>query len=103
MLARIFKPGKSPMQSGPAKRRVWVLEFDVENSKKLDPLMGWTSSGETQGQVRLNFESKEEAIKYAEKHGIVYTISESDHRKPIIRKNGYGENFATNRKMSWTH
>ena len=103
MPARIFKPGKSPMQSGPAKRSRWVLEFDVEHSKKIDPLMGWTGSGETQAQVRLKFNNKEDAIKYAEKHGIAYLISESDRRKPIIRKNGYGENFATNRKMSWTH
>ncbi|MDG2474792.1 MAG: ETC complex I subunit [Paracoccaceae bacterium] len=103
MLARIFKRGKSSMQSGPAKANLWFLEFDTNDSKKLDPLMGWTGSSGTQGQVRLKFESKQDAIIYAEKHSLAYTITENEHRKPVIRKNGYGENFATNRKISWTH
>ena len=103
MIARIFKPSRTAMQSGPAKTEGWVLAFDSGDSKKIDPLMGWTGSSDTQGQVRLTFETKEEALAYAEKHGLAYTITESDVRKPIIRKNGYGENFATNRKVSWTH
>ena len=103
MMARIFKPSKSAMQSGPAKTDMWVLEFDTNSSKKIEPLMGWTGSSDTQGQVRLTFETKEEALAYVEKHGLAYTITENDVRKPIVRKNGYGENFATNRKVSWTH
>ena len=103
MLARIFKPSKSAMQSGPAKADVWYLEFDGDDSKKIEPLMGWTGSGDTQRQVRLIFQNKEDAINYAEKNGLPYTLTESTLRKPIIRKSGYGENFATNRKISWTH
>ena len=103
MLARIFKPSKSAMQSGPAKVDAWYLEFDSGNAKKLEPLMGWTGSSDTQRQVRLLFQSKEEAINYAENNGLPYTLTESTQRKPIIRKGGYGENFATNRKISWTH
>ena len=103
MFARIFKPSKTAMQSGPAKTDLWVLEFDNDESKKIDPLMGWTSSSCTQSQVRLTFDNKEGAIAYAESNGLVYTITESELRKPVVRKNGYGENFATNRKISWTH
>ena len=103
MFARIFKPGKSSTQSGPGKGDHWFLEFDSNESKKIDPLMGWTGSANTQVQVRLKFENKEDAITYAEKHGVAYTITENELRKPIIRKNGYGENFATNRRISWTH
>ena len=103
MHARIFKPSKTAMQSGPARTTVWFLEFDGENSKKIDPLMGWTSSGETQTQIRLTFDSKEAAVAYAEKRGLTYTITENQPRKPVVRKNGYGENFATNRRLSWTH
>ena len=91
------------MQSGTARAEDWVLEFDSGESKKIDPLMGWTGSNNTQSQVKLTFENRDDAAAYAEKHGILYTIIESQPRQPIIRKNGYGENFATNRKTSWTH
>ena len=103
MRARIFKPTKSAMQSGQANTECWVLEFDADDIKKIDPLMGWTGSSNTQSQVRLIFKTKEDAVFYAETHSLVYTVIESPVRKPVIRKNGYGENFATNRKMSWTH
>ena len=103
MRARIFKPSKTAMQSGPAKVNEWVLEFDVEDSKAIDPLMGWTGSSNTQSQVRLKFERKDDAVTYAEKRGLLYTVIDSEVRRPVIRKNGYGENFATNRKISWTH
>ena len=103
MLARIFKPSKTAMQSGVAKTEVWVLEFDDNDSKKIDPLMGWTGSSSTQSQGRLTFKNKDDAEAYAKKKGLLYTIIESQARKLIIRKNGYGENFATNRKVSWTH
>lgn len=103
MLARIFKPSKTAMQSGPGKVHTWVLEFVPDNSKKIDPLMGWTGSSETRSQVRLFFLKKEDAIAYAQNNGIPYSVTESQARKPVIRKNGYGENFSSNRKMSWTH
>lgn len=103
MIARIFKPSRTAMQSGPAKTEGWVLAFDSDDSKKIDPLMGWTGSSCTQNQVKLTFLNKEDAIAYAESHGIPFTVTESQARKPIIRRNGYGENFATNRKISWTH
>ena len=103
MRARIFKPTKSAMQSGQANTACWVLEFDKDDIKKIDPLMGWTGSSNTLSQVRLTFKTKEDAALYAETHGLSYTVIESQVRKPVIRKNGYGENFATNRKISWTH
>ena len=103
MLARIFKPAKTAMQSGPGKTDIWILEFVQESPKKIDPLMGWTGSNYTQSQVRLSFENKEDAIAYAQKKDLPYFVTESQIRKPVIRKNGYGENFSTNRKISWTH
>ena len=103
MVARIFKPSKTAMQSGLGKTELWYLEFDCKGSKKIDPLMGWTSSDSTQSQVKLTFNSKEHAVAYAQEHGLLYTIVDSKPRKAVIRENGYGENFATNRKVSWTH
>ena len=103
MRARIYKPAKTAMQSGRANTHKWYLEFEPSMAKTLDPLMGWTGSGDTQSQVRLRFDSKEAALAYAEEHGIVATVSEPHKRKANIRPGGYGENFATNRRGPWTH
>lgn len=103
MLARIYQPAKTAMQSGAAKTHQWVLEFAPASARDIDPLMGWTSSDDTQSQVRLKFDSKEAAVAYAEEHGIEAIVMEPHKRKPVIRKGGYGENFATNRRQVWTH
>jgi hypothetical protein len=65
--------------------------------------MGWTSSADTQAQVRMTFETKEAAVDYAKEHGIEALVLEPKNRKPNIRPRGYGENFATNRRGAWTH
>ncbi len=103
MRARIYKPAKTAMSSGTAKTRDWVLEFPREAARSIDPLMGWTSSGDTQSQVRLRFESKDAALTYAERHGIDAVVVEPKSRKVNIRPGGYGENFATGRRQTWTH
>lgn len=103
MRARIYKPAKTAMQSGTAKTTVWVLEFAPAAAREVDPLMGWTSSGDTQSQVRLRFGSQEAAEAYARSKGIDYDVVQPKARKPVIRPRGYGENFATDRKGAWTH
>jgi len=103
MRARIYKPAKTAMSSGTAKTRDWVLEFAPSEAREVDPLMGWTSSGDTQAQVRLSFDSRQAALDYAEAHGIDALVVEPKTRKPNIRPGGYGENFATNRRGAWTH
>ena len=70
MKARIYQPARNAMQSGVAKTKQWVLEYAPSSSREVDPLMGWTSSNDTQSQVRLKFDSKEAAIDYAEDNGI---------------------------------
>ena len=91
------------MQSGTAKAQGWVLEFAPETAREVDPLMGWTSSGDTQAQVRLRFDTREAAETYASARGIAFDVIAPKARKPIIRQRGYGENFATDRKGAWTH
>ena len=86
-----------------AKTREWVLEFVPSSAREVDPLMGWTSSGDTQSQVTLKFGSKQAAIDYAREHGIDAQIFEPKQRKFNVRSGGYGENFATNRRGAWTH
>ena len=101
MLARIYKPAKTAMQSGKAKTHAWVLEFAPASARTLDPLTGWTSSGDMNGQVRLKFETQAEAVAYAERHGIPFRLHEPQEA-PVILK-AYADNFAPGRKQPWTH
>ncbi len=103
MSARIYRPAKSAMSSGQAKSRDWVLEYAVASVRQVDPLMGWTSSEDTQAQVRLCFPTKEAALEYAADHGIDAAVTEPKVRKPNVRARGYAENFATDRRGAWTH
>ena len=91
------------MSSGTAKTKTWVLEFAPAAARGVDPLMGWTSSADTQAQVRLSFDSRDAALDYAKTHGIDATLKTPQKRRVNIRPGGYGENFATNRRGVWTH
>ncbi len=101
MEVRIFKPAKTAMQSGRNNIKKWMLEFDATDRSEADQLMGWVGSSDTSKQVSLKFETKEEAISYAEKRGFAYTVSEEKIRK--IKPKSYSDNFATNRIFPWTH
>ncbi len=103
MRARIYQPSRSAMSSGMAGTHHWVLDFTPEVARGIDPLMGWTSSHDTQAQVRLQFETKEAALDYAREHAIDAVVLEPRRRRPNIRPRGYGENFATDRRGAWTH
>jgi len=89
------------MQSGTAKTKEWVLDYEPEQPRQIEPLMGWTSSGDMRQQVRLNFDTAEEAIAYCERNGIAYQLSEP--KPPARRVISYSENFAFNRRDPWTH
>ncbi|WP_417248347.1 ETC complex I subunit [Celeribacter sp.] len=103
MRARIYQPARNAMQSGQAKTKNWVLDYAPSAARDIDPLMGWTSTTDTQTQVRLKFDSKEAAIEYAEEKGIDYIVQEPKKRAHNLRPGGYGDNFATNRRTVWTH
>ena len=101
MLARIFRPARNAMQSGKANSKDWILEFEPASARVPDPLMGWTSSSDMDGEIRLAFESKDEAVAYAQRHGIAFQLFEPKEPKRIIK--AYADNFATDRKEPWTH
>ena len=101
MLARIYRPAKTAMQSGKANTKDWLLEFEPQSARAPDPLMGWTQSRDMNGQVRLSFETREEAIAYAQAHGIPFQVMEPKPIKRVLK--AYADNFAANRKQSWTH
>ena len=101
MSARIYQPAKTAMQSGHAKTRDWVLDYEPEEPRVVESLMGWTSSGDMKSQVRLNFATKEEAVAYATRHGIAYQVFEA---KTAARRGlTYADNFAFTRRDAWTH
>jgi len=101
MTVRIYRPTKTAMQSGKAKTKRWVLEHAPETARRPEPLMGWVAAGDTKNQVRLGFETKEDAIAYAKKHNLAYRVQEPRRSKPRIKT--YADNFAFNRAGSWTH
>ena len=101
MRARIYRPTKSAMQSGRARTKSWVLEFEPELARTPDPLMGWTSSSDMRQQLQMEFETVEEAVAYAEKHGIPYQTFEPHDVKP--RPKSYSDNFRFDRKVPWSH
>ena len=103
MRARIYRPARSATQSGTARTREWVLDFAPDAPREVDPLMGWTSSGDMNAQVRLRFDSREAAEAYAREKGMEFVVLEPKTRRPNIRPRGYGENFATDRRGAWTH
>ena len=101
MLARIYRPAKNAMQSGKARTKDWVLEFEPTSARRPDPLVGWTHSTDMNGQVVIAFDTQDEAVAYAQKHGIAFQVTEAKTSRPIIK--AYADNFAYNRKQPWTH
>jgi len=102
MLARIFRPSRNAMQSGRANSAEWVLEFELKDARRPDPLMGWTVTQDTESsQVRLTFDTREDAVRYAEKHGIAFQLIDPAPAKRIIK--AYADNFAFGRRIPWTH
>jgi len=101
VLARIYRPTKSAMQSGRATSKRWVLEFEPERPRTIEPLMGWTSSADMRSQILLEFDTCEEAVAYAENHQIPYQVFEEQATK--VRPKSYSDNFRFDRKVPWTH
>ena len=101
MTIKIFKPAKTAMQSGRGKTKQWLAEYvsDVDNVK--DSLMGWNSSLDTQSQIKVFFETKEQAIAWAKNSNYQFYVEEPKIKK--IKPKSYASNFDINRKEPWTH
>ncbi|MBB2765762.1 UNVERIFIED_ORG: hypothetical protein M2312_002608 [Rhizobium esperanzae] len=101
MPAKIYRPAKTAMQSGKAKTHLWVLEFDQESPRKIDPIMGYTSSGDMRQQVKLTFETQALAEAYAQRNGIEYRVIAP--KEPARQVVAYPDNFRYTRTQPWTH
>lgn len=101
MVARIYRPAKTAMQSGKAKTQRWVLDYEPETAKSVEPLMGYTSSSDMKQQIRLYFDTQEDAVSYARRHGIAHRVEKAHERK--VRGSAYADNFKFSRTAPWTH
>ena len=101
MRARIFQPPKNAMQSGRAGTAHWVLEFEPASPSLPDPLMGWIGSADTQKQVRLTFETQDEAVAFAQRNGIDFDLELPRERR--VKPKAYADNFRYGRLEMWTH
>ena len=101
MKATIYQPAKTAMQSGKGKSQLWVLEFEPGARKTIEPLMGYTSSTDMLSQIKMRFESREDAVAYAERNDVVYRVIEP--KEPKRRPMSYSDNFKFDRKIPWTH
>jgi hypothetical protein len=94
-LARIYRPSKTAMQSGRAQTRKWVLEYEPATRRDPDPLMGWSSAQDTLNEVKMRFPTLEEAVAFADKHGLEYTVIEP--HTPSDKPKSYADNFRYDR------
>ena len=88
--AKIYKPSKTAMQSGLKKFDKWIIEY-ITDDPGINPLMGWESSTDTYGELKLEFSTKELAIEYAKKNNIHFEVIEPNNRKITLKS--YADNF----------
>ncbi|WP_336288334.1 ETC complex I subunit [Bartonella sp. CB60] len=101
MIARIYSPAKTAMQSGRGSTGFWLLQYEPTQAKMLEPLMKYTATSDINNQVKIRFNKKEEAIAFALKNSIPYRVEKT--YKPIRRAVSYSDNFRSDRQQSWTH
>jgi hypothetical protein len=101
MLAKIYRPARNAMQSGTAGGKDWLLEFESETPRTVDPLMGWISNADTNPQLRMWFATREEAIEFAKRQAIPFQVTEPREARRVIK--AYADNFSAYRKRPWTH
>ena len=101
MTIKIYKPSKTAMQSAIGKTKKWLAEYISDEETVKDHLMGWNSSADTKTQIKVFFDTKEQAIVWAKNNDYHYFVEESKIKKVTIKS--YASNFAMNRKDSWTH
>jgi hypothetical protein len=97
--AKIYQPAKTAMQSGRAKTRQWILEYEKPAAGTPDALMGWNTMPDTISQVKLTFPTKEEAVAFATAKKIEYSVSEP--KKAVVPPKAYAENFSNAKRKAW--
>jgi hypothetical protein len=94
MKVKIYKPTKNAMQSGKANTKKWLVEFYQDKTRFIEPVMGWTGNTDTKPQIHLSFDNEDEAIEYAKRNGLEYTVVQPEVAKVKIQ--AYADNFTGN-------
>ena len=97
--AKIYQPAKTAMSSGQAKTRFWLLEYKPSKAMTPEPLMGWNTQSDMKQQIKLKFDTAEEAVAYAEKKNIPYEVKQPKTRK--VTPKSYSANFANDRFLPY--
>ncbi|KAL2919091.1 ndufs4 NADH dehydrogenase Fe-S protein subunit [Polyrhizophydium stewartii] len=87
---RIYQPSKPATQSGTAGTHHWRLDFDSKDRWE-NPLMGWSSSADPVQALRIKFDTKEQAIAFAERQGYDFWVEEPKVAHKRVKS--YSENF----------
>lgn len=98
-IAKIYQPAKTAMQSGRAKTRQWLLTYKAPAPTTPDALMGWNTMSDTRTQISLKFDTKEEAIAYANAKNIPFEVR--DPQSTTVPPKAYAENFSHNRRTAF--
>lgn len=90
MTATIYSPSKTAMQSGRYKTKKWLLEYPP-GLKHNDQLMGWVGSSDPVQNIKLFFDTKEQAVSFAQIQKLTFQVIELQIAKSLIKK--YEDNF----------
>ena len=93
--ARIYRPTKTATQSGRAQARKWILEYELATPRRPEPLMGWASAADTLNEVQLRFNTRDDAIAFADRLGLDYAVI-APHES-AERPKSYADNFRYDR------
>lgn len=89
--ARIIEEQRNTTQSGKARAGRWTLEIERTEPLRPDPLTGWAGSGDTDTQLQLTFDSKDEALAYATANQLAVHLVPAP---PVALKlQAYADNF----------
>ena len=100
----VYVPSPAPGTDPAASVTQTLEQIDVVHrmiARYPDRLTGWTQTTDMNGQVRLTFDTQEEAVAFAQAHGISFQLLDAKPAKRIIK--AYADNFAYGRKVPWTH
>lgn len=96
MKALLSQPAKTAMQSGRANTGGWLLQFTPTTPYATEPMMGWTSMGDTLREVKLTFDTKAAALAYAKTNGLEVDVQEPKPRRS--KRRAYADNFKFDKK-----
>ena len=86
MIVKIYKDYQTPTQSGTANINQWILEFISTDDRFQEQIMGWTgSSNMYPSEVKLRFEDKNQAVKFAKKNKLEFFIQEYAEGEKTIK------------------